>query len=379
MFHRLLARINLQTRLNFLFITLLVICLMLSPMQAQASSPSPNSMNFGYGARLDPLGIEIDLAINTAASIGLDWIGLDFDWAHLWPKEDVTPNLQPLDEVIKKASDLEIKILLSITTPPTWALTSLGPDVNMTTQLVTFLSSRYTKELMAIELFPGANTAKGWGAKPNPQTYKFLLEASWKALRASGSPVWLVAGGLSSSTDLSLQDINDLSFLKALYEAQASTYMPIISLRLPDLNSDVMASPNTGEQLVLRHYEDIRQIMRQYGHTQGSIWVTGFTWTSRMTDEVSSQSSWVKQAYHLMRSQLYIGAAFFDQLNPPRKSQSQTRNTWIQVEKGKTWLHPAVSALGELITLDKTGQHVSSNWVPYLKYSSNMRQAPPTP
>lgn len=353
---------------------------MLPPMQAQASTPSPYIPKFSYGARLDPLGLEVNLAINTAAAIGLDWLGLDFDWAQLWPKENAGPDLRSIDIVMRKSSDHELKILLSITNPPTWALTSQGPDVDKTIQLVKLLSSRYPNYLLAIELFPGANTMKGWGAEPNPLAYKSLLEASWKALHAAGSPVWLVAGGLRTrSAEHSRQDIDDLTFLKALYEAKAAAYMPIVSIRLEVLNNDVMAHPDSAEQHVLRHYEEVREIMRQYEHSQASIWVTGFEWPAQPAYTVSSQSKWIRQAYCLMRSQLYIGAAFFDQLNPSHQFQQQAEQPLIRIVNGRSWLHPAASTLGEMITQDRTGQFNSSTWAPYLKLPIDMSQIPTIP
>jgi hypothetical protein len=348
-----------KTHLRLITICLFLASLIALPKTAFGYSGAPDSSKFGYGARLDPFGAEIGLALKAADSIGMDWIGVDLDWARVWPDQDNEPQLEALDFVMRKASRYELGTLISITNPPRWAITAKGPDQAATTQLVLLLAGRYRQNYLSIELFPGANTVKGWGAKPDPIAYKSLLKSSWKALQSSGDPALLVAGGLKlTSTRRSTGDMDDLEFLSGLYRAGAEGFMPVVSLRLPATTADVLADPQGGSAAVLRHYEAVRKVMTKYNHSSGLIWVTGFTCPVQELRSDKEQTECINQSYQLLRSQLYIGAAFLDGLNPPAKNPDPDRLYLIQKVGSKTNLHPALAAIGQLITLDRTGQTV---------------------
>ncbi len=338
---------------------LLLICLIAFPKPAAAHSGTPDSPKFGYGARLDPYGEDVALALKAAASIGIDWIAVDIDWARVWPNRNSDPDLNTLDFVMQKASRYELGMLVSITNPPRWAVTAKGPDQAATIRLVLLLAQRYPQNQLSIELFPAANTAQGWGAPPDPGAYSNLLKACWSALQSSGSPVLLVAGGLEPlPSKPSNGDMDDLVFLSKLYRSGAGGFMPIVSLRLPAVTADVLADPGDGSALVLRHYEAIRKVMSQYNHSSGLIWVTGYTYPAQDLRTVNEQAEWIQQSYQLMRSQLYIGAAFYDALIPPATHLQPGHLYLVRKDGAKTSLHPALATLAQLITLDRTGQTI---------------------
>jgi hypothetical protein len=329
------------------------------PRTAWSNSGTPDSTKFGYGARLDIYGAEVGLALKAADSIGMDWIGMDLDWARVWPDRETDPQLEALDFVMRKTSGYDLATLISITNPPRWALTAKGPDQVATAQLVLLLAERYQQNYLAIELFPGANTVKGWGAEPDPVAYKTLLKSSWKALQSSGSPVLLVAGGLKpSAANKQKGDMGDLEYLSDLYRSGAEDFMPVVSLRLPAVPADLLADPQDGSVAVLRHYEAIRKIMTKYSHSSGLIWITGYTCPVQGLRSIDDQAEWINQSYQQMRSQLYIGAVFLDGLNPPGKNSAPDHLYLIHKDGLQTRLHPALAAIGKLITLDRTGQTI---------------------
>jgi len=343
--------------LNLLGACLILAAQLLCPQHARAANGFPNTLKFGYGARLDPLGKEVSLALNTATSIGIDWIGVDFDWARLWANSNKQPKLDTLDQAIGRAHKNGVNVLLSITNPPSWALNDQGPDLELTAGLVSQLADRYRDSVLAIELLPEANTTRGWGARPNPNAYAALLAACWEGLRSNGSPTILVAGGLRPiSNDKSGNDMEDLDFLSALYASGAKDLMPVVSLHLIDLSRETMASPDSQNPYVLRRYELIRQVMLKQNHNGGLIWITDFSWPDSNDISPEEQSRWINQAFQLMRSQLYIGAAFVERFNPPDQTGGGDHHYLIQNKGQATRLHPALYALAQLITLDRSGQ-----------------------
>ena len=344
-----------------------------SSKKAQAASGMPDSSDFGFGARLDIWGEEVALAIHAAYGVGVEWIGVDFDWAKHWPDAATPINLERLDQAMELAQASGLDVLLSITDTPAWAMGPDGPDQNQTAGIVVMLASRYPVSLLTIELFPGANTIHGWGASPNPVAYAALLQSCQASLQASGSSALLVAGGLSPlRVEASSGDMEDLAYLSGLYEAGAAAFMPILSLRLNRLEGEAMAPPDPSASNVLRHYEAVRQVMLQYHHQYGIIWITGFTWPEEDGLSTSEeQIRWLNRAYQLMKSQLYIGVAFIDRLNPASMDgqNNPADQTLISKDFQGTHLHPALEALGQIISLNSTG-HASLQLFLYKKLTT---------
>ena len=131
--------------------------------------------------------------------------------------------------------------------------------------------------------------------------------------------------------------------------------MPILSLRLNGVTEDVMASPDSSDLLVFRHYESLRGVMLKYGHSNGLIWITEFAWPSTNMD-TSEQVRWLIQSLNLTKSQLYLGVAFFDRLNPATRAVDEDSNSLILTDGASTHLHPALSTMGQVITVGRTGQ-----------------------
>lgn len=314
----------------------------------------PNSPAFGYGLWLDPRGKQVGPALNLAKGLKIDWLAVDFDWAARWPEMAVAPNLADLAPIFDTTSANGAGILLSIHNAPAWGSTPSGPDPIQTANIVLQLTQLYPS-LLAVELFPAANTAAGWGAPPNPAAYAAVFNQTYLALQGQNRQVALVAAGLTPVLPGS-GDINDLDFLQGLYASGLQPVMPIVSIRLPDTTREVLALPTPEEPRVLRHYEEVRNVMIRNNHLEGMIWLSNFSWPSgtiNMVDATvtskTAQAEWFQQAFQLMSSQLYIGAAFFSQLNPPPDSSSPAAPpSLIQLDLS---LHPALEKLSQRLSL----------------------------
>ncbi len=357
MFARIASPVKLHLRLILIW-AVWVGMILAQPIQVRAASGMPDSPNFGYGARLDPGGAEVELAFKAAVGIGLDWIGIDFDWARHWPDPSTPPDLRALDQGMALTQSYHLNVSLAITHPPDWAIAADGPDARLTAELVLLLAQRYAEVLRTIELLPEANTRAGWGAPPNPRLYAALFQTVQTALQSAGSTVVLVAAGLVPAPSTPTADhMDDLLFLKELYQAGAASFIPIISLRLNQVQGEAIHPPQTGLS-TLRHYEEVRQEMLRNHHANGLIWITAFTWPQQIPqDSYTEIIRWLDQALRLMKSQLYIGVAFYYGLNPPHLSQEETDelHPLIRTDEQGVHLHPALAALGQIITRDQSG------------------------
>jgi len=131
--------------------------------------------------------------------------------------------------------------------------------------------------------------------------------------------------------------------------------MPIISIQLPETTGDPMFTPSEEERRCLRHFEEVRQVMLAHDHRQGLVWLTNFSWPSgnlRTSDNLykntSEQTRWVNQAFQILKAQLYLGVAFFSQINPPGPEASTPDQ--VSLISQDLSIHPAFTNLGLLIS-----------------------------
>jgi hypothetical protein len=352
---------RLQLRPVLGLILTLVFCL--APLEVNGASGMPGCAKFGYGARLNIYGSQLENIIRIAEKLDLDWVAMDYDWAKLWPDGTISPTWDILDGAMNLVGNRGLAVMLSITNPPAWALDLNGPDPDLTARIVMDLATRYRGTLLAFELFPAANTAKGWGRNPNPQAYALLLKTVVRALQSLGTEVTIVAAGLEPNTQPG-KDMNDILFLDAVYKAGVADSIPVVGLRLPNISIIPTEAPDESKPLALRHYEVIRETMLRNNHQSGLIWITGFSWDSQAITSSEGQATWLKQAFLMMRAQLYIGNAFFQNLNP-----GLGPDTNDLISKNDS-LHPGIEIIRQLIALENS-QHVETFVLKVLKSSPN--------
>lgn len=341
-----------------------------SPMKIPEVRGGSGSVEFGFGTRLDIWGTDITPSFLAARALDLDWIALEFNWERIWPDANAAPDLTAFDRAMVLAERYGITTLVTITRPAGWALTGQGPNPELTAQLVYNLARQYPRTIYAIELFPGANTVQGWGAPPNPMAYTNLLIKTHTALQTLDHSVIIVVGGLTpDGFNPASGEIDDLTFLQGLYDAGARSYISTVGLYFSVIDGDLMTTSSGNERQVLRHYEDLRQVMLKNQQAEGNLWVTGFSMPVDFNASNASaerQSQWLVDAYQLMRSQLYIGAAFYNCMNPPEKSSQH--NACSSLLRPGAVRHPVFDILKRLITIS----HENSNASPQKRQLKQM-------
>lgn len=340
-----------RSKIWIIFSLLVILIIGLFPQSTSQAAPGiPGSTEFGFGALLNINGLYLEQALPTAYEMHLDWLNIELDWAALYPALNSVPDWSKFDKILTNINTNEISILISLTNPPAWARTSSGPDVNQTIQLISLVLKRYP-QVKAIELFPGANTLKGWGSSPDPKAYLQLFNSIRSQLKTK---INLVAAGLIPiPSTLKGNDIDDLVYLDSLYKAGGKDTLNIISLQLFDLTGEPNQPPDIKEHRVLRHYEEIRQVMLANNHASGLLWITKFC---PPTGKISSkdvkfqepltQSTWMSSAYTQLRSQMYLGVAMLMSLNPMDQVEKLSGMSIIQNE---TTVHPFLKTYGVFV------------------------------
>ncbi len=322
---------------------------------------TPGSSQFGFGASLDVTGQFVGDSLQLAHDLQLDWISLELPWKLVQADKNGPLDWSLFDPVFEQLAHFQIAALVSLTQPPAWSLTDAGPDPAAAAEIVLLLVERYGSSVAAVELFPFANTSQGWGAEPDPTSYLALYRTVSKHLSATNASVVLVAGGLVPLPD-NAQDgfAGDLEFLRGLYLAGARDDVQVLSIRLEDLVGNPSAVPENRRQQVLRHYEEVRDVMVKYGHQKGLLWITGLSIPAKLEDQPGvagslsqNQASWLSQAYQQLRSQLYIGVAFLNQLNPPASGLTSHAGVPLILPSGD--LHPIYRVLRDQIVQNSSG------------------------
>ncbi len=288
----------------------------------------PGSPDFAYGGHLVTSNSPQE-AVRLAANLNLDWLSLPLEWNVLAPLPKSPVDWSRYDPIFKSIARTGISVMVSLSHPPAWALTPSGPDPSHTANLLNQLIQRYPGLIQAIELFPAANTRQAWGAVPDAAAYLNLIKIVQSRLQSPSPKPVLVAGGLASlPPQKSSQDIDDLVFLQNLYDAGAAAVLQLISVDSSEITGQPLQNPSGGETRVLRHYEQVRQVMLKNNHTSGMIWITHLSVPSgkinpgEVQTDPTQQEIWLAQAYGQVRSQLYIGAAFYAGLNPSEDNHS---------------------------------------------------------
>lgn len=322
---------------HFLFVLIILASLLFSDRipGVLAARGTPGSAEFGYGGVLYPQSIYREQALQVAGDLQLDWLLVPVNWSDYYPSPDAQPDFSALDGIVTFASQNQISLLFSLSGAPEWALTPQGPEPSKTIAFVLTLLQRYPGIISAFEIFPGANTVQGWGAIPDPGAYATLFTSLCKAVQEQETSVLLVAGGLEPVGNNSTNgDLSDITFLQGLYISGLKEWMPVISIRLSNITGDALQSPSPEEQRVLRHYEEIRQVMLSYQHDSGLLWVTALSSPAGLARQSQgAQSAWLSQAYQLLRAQLYIGVAFLESINPDHWQRNQSNFSLVADEQ----------------------------------------------
>jgi polysaccharide biosynthesis protein PslG len=336
-----------------------VIISILPVTSAKAVRGIPGSAEFGFGAFIDINGQYVEDGIQLANNLQLDWVNLEIPWKLIQPTKDSKNDWSLVDQALSEMGGYKIAALASITQPPSWAQTSSGPDANLTSQFVLQVIQKYGNTVTGLELFPAANTRLGWGGNPDPVAYMSLWKAVSKSLNAAKKEVLLVAGGLlPGKASKDTQD--DLEYLQGMYQAGAQTVIQVISLQMHNLVGSPADSPTQDEHRYLRHYEQIREVMLKNKHEKGILWITGLgspsnlaTFGESSASVPQKQAAWLSQAFQQIRSQLYIGVAFLDRLNPSAVTSAQKGITALITQTGD--LHPIFRVLRDQIAQNSSG------------------------
>lgn len=210
---------------------------------ATAGSPSsldPAPMRFGlaYGNEL-LWKTDADLAgsLDTAVSVGANWIRVDLPWADIQPLNSTQADWWRFDRVVAAANARHLKIIAVLAYTPGWARPagcssqSCAPaDVREYGRFVRKAVARYAKQgVHTWEVWNEPNSAIFWMPRPDAHAYAVLLKVAAHIIRIEDPDGTILFGGLAAERTTRPDMISHLDFLAAVTATGATADVDVIS------------------------------------------------------------------------------------------------------------------------------------------------------
>lgn len=227
------------------------------------------------------------------ARMGFRWVSFTVGWDVAEPIEGQF-NWGDPDNIINAARSAGVNALLRVSRTPEWARnTACTTDPtcppraarlygNFLGALATHVAALRGSVQVAYELWNEPNTDVEWGGLcPDPAFYTDMLKASYQPIKSADSAAIVIAGAVTTvghvPTAVCVAD--DISFLRAMYDAGAKPYFDVLS----DHPYGFLYAPETdpsdaGPRLVFRRAERHRELMVQNGDDAKQIWATEMGW-----------------------------------------------------------------------------------------------------
>lgn len=232
------------------------------------------------------LGSQNDRAFALAREMNAEWVRVKLRWSDMEPQPGAY-NWASLDQVVTLAQQNNLHLLVALGTAPAWATADgaggVPGDPATFGAFVKALAAHANGQVLAYEIWPGANTAAANGGRDviEPGRYVDLLVAAHGGIKAVQPCALVLAGAMVPSaarTDTTISD--DLDYYRQMigYRGgivrQAYDIMAVQSFTggLPGKGDWPRAQPNLSRNYYA-HAETVRDEMVLVDEGDKQIWV----------------------------------------------------------------------------------------------------------
>lgn len=233
---------------------------------------------------------KIHRSLQMVREMGAPWIVEFFPWAYIEPERGAYA-WGHSDTVIDHAEAQGLRVIARLGLVPAWA----RPDEDEMTTTLNYLDaahydefarfvaafvSRYAGRVEHIIIWNEPNLTFEWGYRSvDPAGYTALLETVYPAAHQANPDVVVLGGALAPTLEPpgSPAGLNDLIYLRLMYEAGAASYFDALAAHAYGLAFAPEVAP--AEDLInFRRVELLREIMDSYGDQEKPIYVTEAGW-----------------------------------------------------------------------------------------------------
>lgn len=313
----------------------------------QAEPEAATASGFGYGIQVDPHG-DTTANIGHVQKLGFGWVKLRLPWKEIEPEQGQYA-WEPWDEVIGAYADSKVKVLLNVVHAPDWArpegddrsVEGVPADPATYAELLAQIAGRYRGKVQAIEVWNEQNVwyKVGGRGRMNAAEYMALLQAAYQAVKAVNPELIVVSGGLSPAGNVGDLAIDDIEYLRQMYEHGLEGSVDAIGAKPLGYHCPALADWQTvtPEEATAdpehdlfrnRHHswcflgtlEGYREVMLANDAGDTPVWVTEFGWAvageKRPGYEFAAdntpeeQARWIVEAYQWGQAQSWVGPMF---------------------------------------------------------------------
>jgi hypothetical protein len=316
----------------------------------QTPSPSAPGTGFDYGIQVHLFHLDAGYVTQLVNNMQFRWIKHQIEWKEFEPSKGQY-DWEPIDLIVGAAHSAGLNVLLSVVKAPDWArgghLEEDGPPVNTEDygDFMAAMAERYCGRVQAYEIWNEQNLRREWdtGRPLSAAEYVDLLRTAYDRIKAVCPTAIVVSGGPTPVGYTSDTAIDDLVYLRQMYEAGLSKYCDAVGVHPSGFNNPpdwryppAYSEPGDSESFrgnrqfyFLNTIEGYREIMTAFGDTDRKLWATEFGWacienlTERPHDgyEYAADNTEMEQAGYLMtalqigREKGYMGVMFVWNLN----------------------------------------------------------------
>jgi hypothetical protein len=260
---------------------------------------------------------KIQRTLQLVRQMGAEWIVEFFPWAY-YEIEEGQINWYHPDLVIEHASAQGLKIIARIGLTPGWARPKDTPlnylDVAGYEHFARFaaaFAARYSEQVGYIIIGNEPNLSFEWGYRSTtPTDYVNLLEIVYPAVKGANPDVVVLAGALAPTLEPagSPWGLNDLSYLKGMYQAGAAEYFDGLAVHSYGFTFPPDSRPAV-DILNFRRVELLRQIMAEFGDAHKHVFITETGW--------NDHPRWTRSVHPGQRIQYTLDALRYAEQNWP--------------------------------------------------------------
>jgi polysaccharide biosynthesis protein PslG len=227
---------------------------------------------------------KIASTLQSARNMGASWVVEYFPWAYGEPEPGVF-RWEHSDLVVKYAVSQGLNVVARIDMVPPWARPADTSTQYMESDrygdyadFVAAFAARYRGHIRYYVIWNEPNTSFEWGYRPpSPAEYVSLLRAVYPRLKAVDPDAQVLCAGMAPTLEHSQWAINDLDYIRAMYDAGASGYVDGVAVHAyggrtpPD-------DPAALDRLNYARVTLVRQIMEREGDADKPIIITEAGW-----------------------------------------------------------------------------------------------------
>ncbi len=209
-----------------------------------------------------------------------------FPWAYIQPRKNQL-NWFQADRLVQHAEEQGIQIIARMGLVPEWArppnttFNHIEDDTfEAFADFIASFAQRYAGKISHIIIWNEPNLAFEWGYQDfSPERYTAMLEAIYPQVKAANPDIVILAGALAPTLepDGSPNGLNDLTYLRRMYEAEAGSSFDALAVHSYGQVTSAFDQPAT-DQINFRRTELLHDIMHEFGDRDKLIYITESGW-----------------------------------------------------------------------------------------------------